>query len=131
MGMILLVNAQIERQFGYSRKELLGKSVEMLVPKSSRATHHSDRAEFHNKPEPRQMGAGRELFGVRKDGQLISVEIGLNPIHTASGMRVLASVVDITDRKRIEEQLRRTELLAELGTLASGMLLGKTITRPV
>jgi len=121
MGMILLVNAQIERQFGYSRKELLGKSVEMLVPESSRATHHSDRAEFHNKPEPRQMGAGRELFGVRKDGQLISVEIGLNPIHTASGMRVLASVVDITDRKRIEEQLRRTEILAELGTLASGM----------
>jgi PAS domain S-box-containing protein len=120
-GMILLVNAQIERQFGYSREELLGKSVEILVPEASQAAHHVHRTEFFDKPEPRQMGAGRELFGVRKDGQLISVEIGLNPMRTASGMRVLASVVDITDRKRIEEQLRRTELLAELGTLASGM----------
>ena len=120
-GTILLVNAQMERQFGYSREELLGKSVEVLVPESSRAAHHDHRAEFYDKPEPRQMGAGRELFGLRKDGQLISVEIGLNPIRTAAGTRVLASIVDITDRKRIEEQLRRTELLAELGTLASGM----------
>lgn len=67
------------------------------------------------------MGAGRELVGLRKDGQLISLEIGLNPIRTAAGTRVLTSIVDITDRKRIEEQLRRTEVLAELGTLASGM----------
>jgi PAS domain S-box-containing protein len=120
-GTILLVNAQIERQFGYSREELLGTSVEILVPESLRAAHHAHREEFYHKPEPRQMGAGRELFGVRKNGQLIPVEIGLSPIRTASGIRVLASVVDISDRKRVEEQLRRTELLAELGTLASGM----------
>lgn len=120
-GMILLVNTQIETQFGYSRQELLGQSVEILVPKSFRATHGSDRAEFYQKPEPRRMGTGRELFGVRKDGRSISVEIGLNPIRTANGLRVLATIVDITDHKRIEEQLRRTELLAELGTLASGM----------
>src|SRR4029078_798610 len=120
-GTILLVNAQIERQFGYSREELLGAAVEILVPDSLRATHHAHREEFYNKPEPRQMGAGRELFGVRKDGQLIPVEIGLSPIRTASGIRVLASVVDISARKRVEEQLRRTELLSELGTLASGM----------
>ena len=67
------------------------------------------------------MGAGRELVGLRKDGQLISLEIGLNPIRTTAGTRVLTSIVDITDRRRIEEQLRRTEVLAELGTLASGM----------
>jgi PAS domain S-box-containing protein len=120
-GTILLVNAQIEKQFGYSRQELLGQAVEILVPESFRATHSSDRAEFYRKPELRQMGTGRELFGVRKDGQLISVEIGLNPIRTASGLRVLASIVDITERRRIEDQLRRTKLLAELGTLASGM----------
>jgi PAS domain S-box-containing protein len=120
-GTILLVNAQIERQFGYSREELLGTSVEILVPESLRAAHRAHREEFYHKPEPRQMGAGRELFGVRKNGQLIPVEIGLSPIRTASGIRVLASVVDISDRKRVEEQLRRTELLAELGTLASGM----------
>ena len=120
-GMMLLVNAQIEKQFGYSRQELLGQSVEILVPESFRSMHSSDRTEFFQKPEPRRMGAGRELFSVRKDGQLISVEIGLNPIQTASGLRVLASIVDITDHRRIEDQLRRTELLAELGTLASGM----------
>jgi PAS domain S-box-containing protein len=120
-GTILLMNAQIERQFGYSREELLGNSVHMLVPESLRAAHNAHCATFFDTAKPRQMGAGRELFGIRKDGQLISVEIGLNPIRMAAGMRVLASVVDISDRKRIEEQLRRTQLLAELGTLASGM----------
>ncbi|HEX6532057.1 MAG TPA: PAS domain S-box protein, partial [Nitrospira sp.] len=120
-GTIILLNAQIERQFGYPREELLGRSVHILVPESSRGIHHSQCANFYQKPEPRPMGAGRELSGVRKDGQLISLEIGLNPIRTAAGIRVLVSVVDISDRKRIEEQLRRTEVLAELGTLASGM----------
>jgi PAS domain S-box-containing protein len=120
-GTILLANAQIERQFGYSRDELLGKSVHMLVPESLRTAHDAHCTKFFEKPEPRPMGAGRELSGIRKDGQLISLEIGLNPIRTTAGIRVLTSVVDITDRKRIEEQLRRTEVLAELGTLASGM----------
>jgi PAS domain S-box-containing protein len=120
-GTILMVNGQIERQFGYSRQELLGQSIEILVPESLRRKHQAHRAEFYQKPEPRRMGAGRELFGVRKDGTLISVEIGLNPIRMAVGIRILASVVDISDRKRIEEQLRRTERIAELGTLASGM----------
>ena len=120
-GTILLANAQIERQFGYSRDELLGKSVHMLLPEPLRAAHDEHCTGFFQKLEPRPMGAGRELVGLRKDGQHISLEIGLNPIRTAAGTRVLTSVVDITDRKRIEEQLRRTEVLAELGTLASGM----------
>ena len=120
-GTILLLNAQIEKQFGYSRDELLGKSVHILLPESLRGAHDAQCANFFHKPEPRPMGAGRELVGLRKDGQLISLEIGLNPIRTAAGTRVLTSIVDITDRKRIEEQLRRTEVLAELGTLASGM----------
>jgi PAS domain S-box-containing protein len=120
-GTIILLNAQIERQFGYSREELLGRSVHILVPESSRGIHHSHCTNFYQNPEPRPMGAGRELSGVRKDGQMISLEIGLNPIRTVAGIRVLVSVVDISDRKRIEEQLRRTEVLAELGTLASGM----------
>ncbi len=120
-GSILLVNAQIETQFGYSREELLGQPVEILLPGALREKHRRQRTDFFAHPEPRQMGKGRDLFGLRKDGKEIPVEIGLNPIRTAEGPRVLASVVDITERKNIEEQLRRTERVAELGTLASGM----------
>jgi PAS domain S-box-containing protein len=120
-GSILLVNAQIEQQFGYSREELLGQPVEMLLPAALRARHCEQRTAFFAHPEPRQMGKGRDLFGLRKDGREIPVEIGLNPIRTAEGLRVLASVVDITERKKIEERLRQTERVAELGTLASGM----------
>jgi PAS domain S-box-containing protein len=120
-GRILLVNAQIEAQFGYSRQELLGQPVEILLPQALRARHREHRAGFFSHPEPRRMGEGRDLFGLRKDGKEICVEIGLNPIQTPQGLRVLASVVDITARKQMEAQLLRTERLAELGTLASGM----------
>jgi PAS domain S-box-containing protein len=120
-GVIVLVNAQIEKQFGYSREELLGQPVEMLLPAALRTAHAKQREAYVAKPETRQMGQGRDLFGRRKDGQEIPVEIGLSPIQTTAGPRVLAAVVDITERKRADEQLRRTQLLAELGTLASGM----------
>jgi PAS domain S-box-containing protein len=120
-GLILLVNAQIEKQFGYTREELLGQPVEMLLPAAARARHVQHRAGFLAQPQPRRMGEGRDLFGLHKDGHEVPVEIGLNPIVTAEGPVVLASVVDITERKRIEQRLRQTERVAELGTLASGM----------
>ncbi|WP_447602598.1 two-component system sensor histidine kinase NtrB [Nitrospira sp. Nam80] len=120
-GTILLINHQIESRFGYQRHELLGQPVEMLIPERYRIQHSDHRAGFFANPEPRQMGRGRDLYGMRKDGTEFPVEIGLNPIRTVDGLRVIASVVDITERKEIEEQLRRTERVAELGTLASGM----------
>ena len=120
-GQIILVNAQIEHQFGYSRHELLGQPVELLVPESFRAAHVGDRQRFFSASSTRQMGKGRELFGRRKDGSEFPIEIGLNPVDTPEGIHVLASVIDITERKRLEQQLRRTERIAELGTLASGM----------
>jgi len=120
-GTIVMVNASVLHQFGYEREELLGKSVEMLIPEAVRSDHRQYRAEFTRIPQARAMGKGRELFGLRKDGTEFSVEIGLTPIRTAKGMRVLASIVDISERKRLEMQLRRAERLAELGTLASGM----------
>jgi PAS domain S-box-containing protein len=120
-GAILMVNRQIEQQFGYERAELIGQPVEMLVPQRVRSHHAGDRAEFLAHSESRSMGKGRDLYGVRKDGQEFPLEIGLNPLQTPDGMRVLASVVDISERKHIQEQLRKAERLAELGTLASGM----------
>lgn len=120
-GTMVMVNASALHQFGYERDELLGKSVEMLIPASSRFGHRQHRAGFSKAPETRSMGGGRELFGLRKDGSEIPVEIGLTPIQTAKGMRVVASILDITERKRLEVRLRRAERLAELGTLASGM----------
>ena len=120
-GTIVMVNISALRQFGYKREELLGKSVEMLIPGPSRSDHRQHRAGFIKAPETRSMGGGRELSGLRKDGSEFAVEIGLTPIQTAKGMGVVASIVDISERKRLEIQLRRAERLAELGTLASGM----------
>jgi len=105
-GKIVLVNAQTEELFGYPRAEILGHSIEMLVPERYRTTHPGHRHSFFAHPGTRAMGAGRDLFALRKDGTEVPVEIGLNPIQTAKGSFVLAVVVDITERKRDEERFR-------------------------
>lgn len=120
-GIIQLVNRQVDQLFGYERAELIGQPVEILVPQRMRSRHAGDRAEFIAHSESRAMGRGRDLFGVRKDGAEFPLEIGLSPVQTSNGMRVLASVVDISERKRNQEYLQKAERLAELGTLASGM----------
>lgn len=107
-GAIILVNREIERLFGYAREELLGKSIEMLVPRGMRAPHPELRAKYFEKPVSRAMGIGRDLFGRRRDGSEVPVEIGLNPIETDDGVCVLASVVDISARKRAELELKRS-----------------------
>ena len=107
-GTIVLVNREIERLFGYSREELVGRPIEALVPERVRARHPSHRDDFFANPQTRGMGAGRDLFGVRKDGREIPVEIGLNPLETEEGVFVLASVVDITERQRFDLELRRS-----------------------
>lgn len=108
-GTIVLVNAQIEALFGYDREELIGRPMEMLVPARYRQSHPGYRAEFFGDAKARPMGGGRDLFGVRKDGTEVPIEIGLNPLQTPDGDFVLSSVVDITERKR-----RTTELTAAL-----------------
>jgi PAS domain S-box-containing protein len=114
-GRIVMVNAQVETLFGYRREELIGRSIEILVPERSRQRHPELRTAFFSDPKARPLGAGRDLYGLRKDGSEVPVEIGLTPIQTAQGDFVLTSVVDITDRKRAEQE--REELLGRLRTL--------------
>ena len=105
-GRIEMVNAQAERVFGYARAELLGQTVELLVPERFRGQHPALRGACFGDPRLRPMGAGRDLFALRKDGSEFPVEIGLNPIETEDGAMVLSSVVDISERKHREERLQ-------------------------
>jgi PAS domain S-box-containing protein len=114
-GLIEMVNTQAELVFGYSRKELLGQPVEMLVPVRFRKHHPALRGSFFGEPKSRPMGAGRDLFGLKKDGSEFPIEIGLNPIETEEGIMVLSAIVDISDRKqkadRIEAALKEKDIL--------------------
>ncbi|HUJ32377.1 MAG TPA: PAS domain S-box protein [Candidatus Acidoferrum sp.] len=111
-GRIRLVNAQTEKLFGYSREELVGKPVEILVPERFRHQHAEDRDGYAQSPKSRAMGPGLELFGRRKDGSELPVEISLSPIETEQGVLVASAIRDVTERRRADEQIR--ELNAEL-----------------
>lgn len=102
-GRIMLVNAQTESLFRYSREELLGQSIELLVPLRFRGAHPSLRDDFNVAPSARPMGAGRDLHGRRRDGSEFPIEIGLNPIRMPAATFTLAAISDITERKRAEE----------------------------
>ena len=115
-GTIVMVNAHLEHLFGYRKDELLGQSVERLVPESARSRHPTDRERFCAKPEVRSMGLGRALFGCRKDGREFPVEIGLSPLQIGGRLFVLASIIDLTERCRAEEGLRANQRELQLLT---------------
>ncbi|MGA8440217.1 MAG: PAS domain S-box protein [Candidatus Sulfotelmatobacter sp.] len=106
-GTIVQVNSQAQELFGYDRDELIGQKVEMLVPESYRRQHHHHRQTFAQTPKTRRMGADLDLYGRRSNGSEFSVEISLSPISTENGAFVLSAIRDISDRKRIAEELRR------------------------
>src|SRR5262249_14937469 len=112
-GTILQINSQTEALFGYSHDELVSQKVETLVPERYRGVHDSHRSDFAAEPKVRRMGAGLDLYGRRRDGSEFPVEISLSPVETDGGVIVLSAIRDVSDRKEIEEALRRAH--QELG----------------
>ena len=106
-GVIVQVNAQTEALFGYTREELIGHKIEILVPERQRPHHDLHREQFHRQPKIRRMGSGLDLYGRRRDGSEFPVEISLSPVNTGDGMIVLSAIRDISDRKRIQQELRQ------------------------
>jgi PAS domain S-box-containing protein len=105
-GEIVLINKQTEMVFGYRREELIGKPVEILIPSDFHKRHKGHRDKYFNDPKVRSMGAGLELFAIRKDGTQFPVEISLSPLETEEGILVSASVRDISARKVLEDELK-------------------------
>jgi PAS domain S-box-containing protein len=132
-GRIAMVNAEVERLFGYGRDQLMGQSVDMLMPERLRGHHARIRDGFMRKQETRRLGLRRDLFGQHKDGTEFPVEVGLNPIHLGNDLFILGVIIDISERKRIERlkdefvsivshELRTplTSIAGSLGLLAGG-----------
>ena len=113
-GRIVLVNGQTEKLFGYQRHELLGERVEKLIPQRVRDGHSQHRAGYSAEPRPRAMGAGLELYALRKDGTEFPVEISLSPIQTSEGFRVISSIRDVSERKKTQRQIEQQNRELEL-----------------
>ncbi len=120
-GRIVMVNARAERLFAATRDVLVGDGIDSLLPERFRGQHARHRQSFAAENNGREMGAGRDLFALRRDGSEVQVEIGLNPVQIGGERLVLASIIDITERKKLEARLASGQKLESLGVLAGGI----------
>jgi PAS domain S-box-containing protein len=127
-GVILQINPSAERLFGYQSGELVGRKVEILIPKRFADTHHQHRANFERSPHPRSMGIGRQLYGAKKNGTEFPVEISLSPYAVEKKKFVVAFVLDITQRKIVEEKLKNYSIDLEQQVGNRTLILQEAIT---
>jgi PAS domain S-box-containing protein len=113
-GIIVLVNREAERLFGYGREELLGTHIEALIPERFRNTHPDYRQGYHAHPITRPMGSGLDLWARRRDGSEFPVDINLSPIHEEDDVHVMCVIRDITDRRRAQEEIQDLNQSLEL-----------------
>jgi diguanylate cyclase (GGDEF)-like protein/PAS domain S-box-containing protein len=130
-GVIQAVNQQAERLFGYQQGELTGRSVEVLIPAQYRSGHVELRQAYSQDPHLRMMGQNRDLLALRKDGTEFPIDINLSPISTAGGVVVISSIRDITERKRLEDEVLHLAFYDSLTKLANRRLLNDRLTQAI